>query len=135
MPEGRCNCASIKVSIPEMPKESAICYWYVHIPRECFNRRANSTAETAAAQARPRARLCICSTSLMSQSMTPRERLRATRTATRHLETQSYVSFAATVDGELGVSTCVYVCLCVGLANVWEARLRPCCPRIHQRLS
>ncbi|OSS44785.1 hypothetical protein B5807_10673 [Epicoccum nigrum] len=26
MAEGRCNCASIKVSIPEMPKESIICY-------------------------------------------------------------------------------------------------------------
>lgn len=28
MAEGRCNCAGITVSIPEMPKESAICYWY-----------------------------------------------------------------------------------------------------------
>jgi hypothetical protein len=36
MPEGRCNCASIKVSTPEIPKESAICY--------CGNcRRAGST--------------------------------------------------------------------------------------------
>ncbi|KAH6642269.1 Mss4-like protein [Boeremia exigua] len=26
MLEGRCNCASIKVSIPELPKNSAICY-------------------------------------------------------------------------------------------------------------
>lgn len=28
MAEGRCNCASITVSIPELPKESVICYWY-----------------------------------------------------------------------------------------------------------
>lgn len=28
MAEGRCNCASIEVTIPEMPKASAICYWY-----------------------------------------------------------------------------------------------------------
>jgi hypothetical protein len=36
MPEGRCNCASIKISIPEIPNESAICY--------CGNcRRAGST--------------------------------------------------------------------------------------------
>ncbi|KAH7355790.1 Mss4-like protein [Pyrenochaeta sp. MPI-SDFR-AT-0127] len=36
MAEGRCNCASIKVSIPAMPEQSAICY--------CSNcRRAGST--------------------------------------------------------------------------------------------
>jgi hypothetical protein len=33
MAEGRCNCASIKVSIPEMPKESIICYWYDYVYR------------------------------------------------------------------------------------------------------
>lgn len=27
MAEGRCNCASIKVSVAELPKESMICYW------------------------------------------------------------------------------------------------------------
>jgi hypothetical protein len=27
MAQGRCNCGSIKVSIPEMPKQSIICYW------------------------------------------------------------------------------------------------------------
>jgi hypothetical protein len=33
MAEGRCNCASIKVTIPGgMPKESAICYWYNSLP-------------------------------------------------------------------------------------------------------
>ncbi|KAH3913019.1 hypothetical protein HBH56_110730 [Parastagonospora nodorum] len=26
MVEGRCNCASIKVTLPELPKESVICY-------------------------------------------------------------------------------------------------------------
>ncbi|KZM27295.1 uncharacterized protein EKO05_0005572 [Ascochyta rabiei] len=36
MPDGRCNCAGIKVSIAELPKESVICY--------CGNcRRAGST--------------------------------------------------------------------------------------------
>ncbi|KAJ8116503.1 hypothetical protein OPT61_g2084 [Boeremia exigua] len=37
MPQGRCNCSGIKVSIPEMPKQSAICY--------CANcRRQGATA-------------------------------------------------------------------------------------------
>jgi hypothetical protein len=33
MAEGRCNCGNITVSIPEMPKQSVICYWYTATPR------------------------------------------------------------------------------------------------------
>jgi len=28
MAEGHCNCASISVSIPELPETSIVCYWY-----------------------------------------------------------------------------------------------------------
>jgi hypothetical protein len=67
MPEGRCNCGSIKISIPEIPKESAICYWYATAMSGYLQGLADRAVGIAAVQAPHQDQLCTSTTEIRSR--------------------------------------------------------------------
>jgi hypothetical protein len=100
MTEGRCNCGSIHVSIPALPEQSAICYWYVGTKNTFSCVILTSTALIAAAPEEASDPLFTSSINQKSQSRTLTATSRATRIATRKAGTLSPANFVGTVDGK-----------------------------------